>query len=119
MVHKIMIELAVIAIILAMFILIFSFMGSDLTNATTAILVDVNEYKPETVTFSVNDKVLTMTELENRKVFIDNRYYDVTLINVVDRKAQIIIDGRITEKLGVTEEDIVAGLRVKIGEIRS
>ncbi|MBD3259877.1 hypothetical protein GF371_04585, partial [Candidatus Woesearchaeota archaeon] len=65
MVNKILIEIAVIAIILGMFILIFSYMGSDLTNATTAILVDVNEYSPETVTFSLNDKVLTMKELEN------------------------------------------------------
>jgi len=123
MVHKIIIELAVIAIILAAFILFFTYLDSDITSATSAILVDVPsngfEYKQETVTFSVNDKVLTMGELESKLVYIDEKYHNITLINVVDRKVQIIIDGRISDKLGVTEEGTIGGLRVKIGSISS
>ena len=123
MAHKIIIELAVIAIILAAFILFFTYLDSDMTNATSAILVDVPSngfgYEPETVTFSVDEKVLMMDELESKLVYINEQYYNITVINVVDKKVQIIIDGKITNKLGVTEEDSIAGLKVKIGSISS
>jgi hypothetical protein len=123
MAHKIIVEIAIIAIILAAFILFFTYLDSDVTNATSAVLKDVSGngfgYRPETVTFSVNDNVLTMQELESKLVYINEQYYNITLINVVDRKVQIIIDGIITNKLGVTEEDIIGDLKVKIGSISS
>ncbi|MBW2987016.1 hypothetical protein KY336_00570 [Candidatus Woesearchaeota archaeon] len=123
MVQKIIIEIAVIAIILAAFILFFTYIDSDVDSATSAIMADIPGsdlvYKPEIVKFSIEDKLLTMTELESKLVYINEKYHNITLINVVDRKAQIIIDGKITDKLGVTEEDIINGLKVKIGSISS